>query len=210
MARGGSSFPNGIAGFAQAALRDRLDPEQIYSEACAQFQKIQAAGIQITHFDTHKHTHMFPKVLRPLLRAAKNCGVRAVRNPFVPLKALTFSHFFRRPKLWVRYSEVRFLRRYADQFRREADAAGLKTTDGTFGIIATGTMNKAIFEAIIGSIPDGTWEFVCHPGYNDADLSRIRTRLRESRTSELAMLTSADSQRLIQERGLELISYADL
>ena len=34
--------------------------------------------------DTHKHTHMFPRVLGPLIRAARACNVPAIRNPFEP------------------------------------------------------------------------------------------------------------------------------
>ncbi len=45
---------------------------------------------------------------------------------------------------------------------------------------------KRLFHAIARSIPEGTWEFVCHPGYNDADLQAGKTRLRESRETELA------------------------
>ena len=41
-------------------------------------------GLRLTHIDTHKHTHMFPAVLRPVLRAARAAGIRAVRNPFEP------------------------------------------------------------------------------------------------------------------------------
>jgi predicted glycoside hydrolase/deacetylase ChbG (UPF0249 family) len=59
-------------------------------------------------------------------------------------------------------------------------------------------------------MPDGTWEFVCHPGYLDADLFAIATRLRESRVEELAVLTSAETRAALDKRGVQLISYRDL
>ncbi len=31
--------------------------------------------LRLSHFDAHKHTHMFPSILRPLLRAASAHGV---------------------------------------------------------------------------------------------------------------------------------------
>jgi predicted glycoside hydrolase/deacetylase ChbG (UPF0249 family) len=145
-----------------------------------------------------------------LLRAAKEAGVRAVRNPFAPVKALGWAHLFRRPKLWVRYSEVSALRGFAERFHSEVRAAGLKTTNGTFGVIVTGALNESLFTAIIGSIPEGTWEFVCHPGYNDAELDRVNTRLRASREAELRVLTSSDSVRLLQNQGIEQITYGEL
>jgi chitin disaccharide deacetylase len=182
------AFRVGFPEFAQAAITNRLHADEITAEAVAQMRKIQAEGIEITHFDTHKHTHMFPKVLRPLLRAARECGVRAVRNPFAPIKALAIATLLRRPKLWVRYTEVRALRSFAGAFAREVEAAGMKTTSGTFGIIATGGLDQKLFDAIIGSIPEGTWEFVCHPGYNDTDLAKVLTRLHDSREKEMAVL----------------------
>lgn len=206
----GVNFRNSISAFATAAMRGRLLPAQITAEAAEQMRRIQGAGLELTHFDTHKHTHIFPKVLRPLLEAAKQCGVRALRNPFVPIKAMAYAHLVRRPKLWMRYSEVKTLRRFASAFRREVEAAGLRTTDGTFGIISTGALDQQLFNAIVGAIPEGTWEFVCHPGYNDADLDKITTRLRASREAERTVLTSEESIQRIGAAGIELISYAEI
>jgi chitin disaccharide deacetylase len=67
-----------------------------------------------------------------------------------------------------------------------------------------------MFRVIIDSIPEGTWEFVCHPGYNDADLGQVRTRLRQSRVVELKVLTSPEARDAIQSRAIELISYREL
>ena len=206
----GINFRNSFSAFATAAMRGRLVPEQITAEAAEQMRKIQGEGLELTHFDAHKHAHMFPQVLRPLLQAAGECGVRALRNPFVPVKAVAYAHLVRRPKLWMRYSEVKTLRCFAAAFRSEVDAAGLRTTDGTFGIISTGALDQQLFNAIIGSIPEGTWEFVCHPGYNDPELARINTRLRQSREAERLVLTSPESRERIKAAGIELITYAEL
>jgi len=203
-------FYRNYPAFVRCALRGRFAAEEIEAEATAQFRKLQAAGITPTHFDTHKHAHMFPHILGPLLRAAKACGIAALRNPFAPLKPLAYATLLRRPKLWTRYTEVQVLRRYAEQFRRAVEQAGLATTDGTFGIVATGALDERLFEAIVGCIPEGTWEFVCHPGYNDEALAGVRTRLRASRAAELRVLTSPRSRELLSERGIQLISYADL
>ena len=66
---------------------------------------------------------------------------------------------------------------------------GFATPDGTLGIEVTGTLDETLFHAIAQNIPEGTWEFVCHPGYNDADLLASHTRLRASREIELHVLT---------------------
>jgi predicted glycoside hydrolase/deacetylase ChbG (UPF0249 family) len=207
---GKAEFRRGLGEFASAALRGRIDPAQVEGEAAAQMRKLQAAGITLSHFDTHKHAHMFPAILGPLLRAARVCGVRAVRNPFAPVKPLAFAHLLRRPRLWKRYSQVIGLRRLLDQFRHAVQEEEMLTTDGTFGIVTTGALDLKLFEAIAGCIPEGTWEFVCHPGYNDAELSGVRTRLRESRAQELEVLTSPEARAVLERHGVELISFREL
>ena len=207
---GDSRFRDSLGRFAFDALRGTIREEHIYDEAVAQFAKLKSAGITPTHFDTHKHVHMFPSVLKPLLKAAHDSGIRAVRNPFVPLRPLAFAHLARRPKLWTRYSEVSVLRRYREDFRRAVTDAGMISPDGSFGIVVTGVLDQKLFEAIIGCIPEGTWEFVCHPGYLDTDLFETRTRLRQSRETELQVLTSQEAREALHKNGIELISYRQL
>jgi chitin disaccharide deacetylase len=196
--------------FASAALTGRIDEAEVEIEAAAQMRKLAAGGIQPSHFDTHKHVHMFPSVLRPLLRAARSCGIRALRNPFTPVAVLRLAPYVRRPRLWKRYSEVRVLQALSSKFKRMVAEAGLVTTDGTLGIVVTGALDQDIWGAIAGSLPEGTWEFVCHPGYNDADLEQVKTRLRASRVQELQVLTSPSARDVIRRNHVELISYRDL
>ena len=207
---GGPSFRDGLMSFAARSIAGLLDPEEIEAEATAQIRKVQSFGIAVSHFDTHKHTHIFPPVLRPLLRAAAACGVSAVRNPFGPRLPLRSSELLATPSLWKRTAEVRILRGFARKFRESVDRLGFSTPDGTLGIEVTGVLDERLFRAIAETIPQGTWEFVCHPGYNDADLQAANTRLRESRELELQALTLPTARALLAEKDIELISYRDL
>ena len=205
-----AQFRDGVMSFAARALAGRLDPAEIEAEASAQIRKLQAAGVRVSHLDTHKHTHVFPAVLRPLLRAARACGVRAIRNPFGPRKPLRSSELLKRPSLWTRYAEVRILRALASKFRDTATGEGFVTPDGTLGIVVTGALDEKLFRGIAAIIPEGTWEFVCHPGYNDDDLKSATTRLRASRETELRVLTMPEARDLLSQQGIDLISYRDL
>ena len=207
---GDHHFRESLNDFVVASFRHKLNPEQIEAEASAQIDRIRAAGIEPSHFDTHKHAHMFPAVLRPLLRAAKSRGVKAVRNPFGQVWPLPLASLLRTRQVWKRFAQLNVLRNYAGNFRREVEAHGLRTTDGSLGVLATGVLDMKLFTAIIESIPDGTWEFVCHPGYNDPELDRIQTRLRQSREQELTLLTSVEAKELVRRRGIKLISYHEL
>jgi chitin disaccharide deacetylase len=115
-----------------------------------------------------------------------------------------------RPNLWRRYAEVRILSTLAGKFRDAARRQGMATPDGTLGIVVTGALDEKLFRAISAIIPEGTWEFVCHPGYNDADLQRAHTRLRESRETELRVLTMPAAKQLLEDQGIALISYREL
>jgi predicted glycoside hydrolase/deacetylase ChbG (UPF0249 family) len=203
-------FRDSLKMFAARAISGRIDTGEVVGETFAQIRKIQSAGITVSHVDTHKHTHLFPRILRPLLLAAKAAGVKAVRNPFGPRLPLRSSQLLARPNLWTRIAEVKVLRRFAGSFREAVDREGFRTPDGTLGIEVTGTLDETLFQAIARNIPDGTWEFVCHPGYNDADLKSAKTRLRESREIELHVLTLPAAREILAAEGVELISYREL
>ena len=192
--------------FIGRAVTGRLRAEQVEAEAIAQIRKLQEAGIAVSHLDSHKHTHMFGAVLRPLVRAATACGVRAMRNPFEPVR---LSSLAARPAM-KRWLEVMALNWLSAGFSSVTREAGLATPDGTIGIAATGNLDERLFRSLVEFLPEGTWELVCHPGYNDDDLQRAGTRLRQSRADELKLLTSASVRGILDKYGISLITYRDL
>jgi predicted glycoside hydrolase/deacetylase ChbG (UPF0249 family) len=179
----------------------RIRAEEIQAEATAQIQYLQSRGVQITHVDTHKHTHMFPSVLRPLLRGAHARGIYSVRNPFEPVWAIraTASTSF------VRAAQVSILRCLQSTWRRVLAEEGFTTTSGTIGVSGTGALDTVILHRLLDRVPSGTWELVTHPGYNDADLARVRTRLRASRDIEREALPV-----LREFPALRLIPFSEL
>lgn len=203
-------FFDGFARLAVGSIRRGVSSEQVELEAAAQIRCLQDAGIAVSHVDAHKHTHMLPQIAEAVMRAAVSCGVRAIRNPFVPVRPMVFAHVARRPKLWKRYGEVTVLRKYHHSFLERVKQLGMVTPDGSFGVVVTGVLDLNLFRAIIGCIPEGTWELVCHPGYNDAELGLVRTRLKESRVRELAILTSPAARSILEKHQVELISYREL
>ena len=207
---GSARFRGSLKQFAMAAVRRQIAPEEIEREVEAQIRKIQSSGITLTHVDSHKHTHMFPQVLRPLLRAARACGIRAVRNPFEPMRSWPAGMVLGAPGLWLRSAGVMAFGIFAAEFRRAIKEQGMVTTDGTVGIAATGLLDQQKLLRILEALPEGTWELVCHPGYSDADLQSAGTRLTQSREVELAALTSADTREALVRLKIKLISYADL
>ena len=180
-----------------------------FDEVVAQVRKIQAAGVPVTHLDTHKHTHIFPSILGALIKAARICGVRAIRNPVVPLNAIRMGQLAGKPGLWKRYGQVRILRGFAPQFRRRMNRAGLVTPDGVVGVVETGSFDGSLLRRMLENLPEGIWELVTHPGYDDAELRRVRTRLLRSREEERRLLMSPELREFLDAQGIQLTSYRD-
>lgn len=210
LTNGSARFRTSLKQFAIAAVRKQIDAEEIQREVEAQIRKIQSRGITLTHVDSHKHTHMFPHVLRPVLRAAKACGIRAVRNPFEPARCWPAAMVLGSPGLWLRSAGVMVFQLFAAEFRRVLNEEGMVSTDGTVGIAVTGMLDQQKLLRMLEALPEGTWELVCHPGYSDADLQAAGTRLTQSREIELSALTSEETRKTLAHHHIQLISYADL
>lgn len=179
------TFRPKLTTFIADLLRGRILPSDLQAEAVAQIRALQSLGIQVTHVDTHKHTHLFPRVLRPLLRAALECGVTAVRNPFEPAWARAATI----PAPLVRRLEVQALAVYQSSFLREVKEAGMRTTAGALGVLATGSLDAPALGRLLAALAQHgrngeTYELVCHPGFDDAELARLPTRLCAERETE--------------------------
>jgi predicted glycoside hydrolase/deacetylase ChbG (UPF0249 family) len=195
----GMHFHPRLTTFIRDLMLGRLNEAELEREATAQIRKLQSAGLRVTHFDSHKHAHLFPAIVRPLARAAHACGVHAMRNPFEPGWSIAVGGNF------VRKLQLHALSRLHDPFFAQFDS--LATPDGTLGVSATGHLDAVNLQQLLHAMPEGTWELVCHPGYNDAALDGITTRLRAHREVEYAALLQQIPLALRNYPELQLISY---
>ncbi|MGA3011251.1 MAG: ChbG/HpnK family deacetylase [Terracidiphilus sp.] len=198
---GTGRFMPTLGKFLRKLFTERIHSSEIEAETDAQIELLRSKGVALTHIDTHKHVHMFPAVLRPVLRAARAAGIRAVRNPFEP----RWSRRATPNASPLRRTEVSLLRLLEPTFQHIVEEEGFTTTDGTIGVLATGTLNTTTLNSLLENLPAGTWELVTHPGYNDMELARAHTRLRATRETELQALRA-----LKHGPDLDLISFADL
>src|ERR1700733_6801492 len=200
------SFRNTVGGFLSDLLRGRIREQEIEAEAIAQIQRIQSSGLTVSHIDSHKHVHAFPRVLAPLLRAARHCGVKCVRNPFEPGWSLRAT----RPGNAWRRTQVRAMGTQRGAFTRLTREHGMMTADGSIRLLATGILDDAVLRSLLHAMPEGTWELVCHPGYSDSALDQARTRLRASREIERNALLEVIPDMLRNDSGLALIDFHQL
>lgn len=202
----GGRFRPTLGMFVRDLFLGRIPEAEMEAEAIAQMRRLQTMGVKLTHADSHKHTHMFPGVLRPLIMAAMQCGVRAVRNPFEPDWALAATP----GAPLVRRMQVKLLRTMRRQWIRLTREAGMATTDGAIGVLATGTLDAKTVASLLRGMPKGTWELVCHPGYVDAALHGVRTRLRESRAVEHEALKQTVPEFLAGRPDVQAAHFGDL
>lgn len=206
LATASGGFRPQLSTFVYDLFRGSIPEAEIELEAVAQIRLLQSAGVRVTHLDTHKHTHMFARVLRPLLRAARLCGVRAIRNPFEPAWSVAAT-----PNApLARRLQVRALRSQQKDFLQLVRQAGLATTTGSLGVLATGTLDAPTVERLLTHLPEGTWELVCHPAYFDRELESVRTRLRESRATEHAALLEVVPSFASDHPEVELIHFGQV
>ena len=74
-------------------------------------------------------------------------------------------------------------------------------------LLAMLTMRSVITELFLKSLPEGTTELMCHPGYADEALQKSATRLQASRPKELEIFTDARIRNLVASQGIRLIDY---
>jgi chitin disaccharide deacetylase len=151
---------------------------RIYDELAGQVRKVLAAGIQPTHLDTHKHTHLLPPVFNAVVRIAEEFHIPWVRRRFGPFR-------------WL-------------------PTRGCRSTDHFAGFRLTGRYGAAELADVIRNLPEGSTEFMCHPGLCTEELRAARTRLKDSRRRELDALTSPEVRAALEESGVKLARYRDL
>ncbi len=175
----------------------------IYEELVAQVRRILDAGLTPTHLDTHKHTHLLPPVLEAVARISEEFKIPWVRRPFdFPLQPGGPS--------WKKRATSRAFEVVRGRFERVLARHGCRSTDHFAGFQMTGHYDAAALAGLIRSLPDGTTEFMCHPGRCTDELRSARTRLKESREQELRALTAPEVRASLSEADVELATYKGL
>ena len=170
----------GSAGFPPNLLQLPLSlgRMRIYDELVLQVRKVVDAGLQPTHLDTHKHTHLLPPVFNAVLRIADEFHIPWVRRRFGPVR-------------WL-------------------PAGRYRSTDHFAGFLMTGRYGAAELAQLIRNLPEGSTEFMCHPGFCTDELRATGTRLKDSRRRELDALTSPEVRTALEESNVQLRCYRDL
>ncbi len=188
----------------------RVPSREIETELGAQIEKIRRAGIEPTHLDTHKHTHVHPTIMNALGRVAQQSGITRVRNPVEDLRDSWRSNRSDGTNTLRNLAAAATVSAVASRFRVISTKYGLRSPDHFLGLAVTGQLGAEALCRLINALDEGQTEIMLHPGICDDDLARTGSRLQRQRETEMEGLLAPEVRRAVEERGVRLICYRDL
>lgn len=177
-------------------VKGRIHTEEIELELDAQIQRVLKAGLTVTHFDSHQHTHFFPQIRKTLFRLTEHYGIRGVRaaRRVVPS----------RTKFSV------FLAPLAKGVQRAARSRGIATPDTMWLLSPSGQTTARDLIAGIPKLPDGVTELVVHPGVDQRVLEREYPTWGFKWQQELAAIKATDVRDMLTRHNVQLARYSEL
>ncbi|MFC1591478.1 carbohydrate deacetylase [Thermodesulfobacteriota bacterium] len=173
---------------------------EVASEFEAQINRLVRDGIVPDHIDGNNHIHVFPGIAGVTAGLARRFGIHCIRLPREPLPGP--AQLFRAGG--IKKMLFLFLCRSA---RNRFLQAGLRFTDRVAGIQHPAAGDVAALRSFLQTLPGGTTELMCHPGYAARNENPFST---DRRRQELGALTHPEVLQDIKKYGIILSSYADL
>ena len=191
--------------FIVACLQGKVALAEVELELEAQIDRIHSAGIRLTHLDAHKHVHAYPPIFEIIARLAKRFGIPVVRIPYErwsPLYGDQPQRRTARRQLLVNTALLPWARRD----RTIAGKYGV-TSPEFIGRIHTGVLSLASVTEPLRRLRAGVTELMVHPGYVDAALRALPTRLVRSRSDEVQLLTSLLVKYVVSHEAIQLVRH---
>ena len=197
-------FPENYVAFAKMFYTGQVKMVQLELELRAQIEKALATGLNITHVDSHQHTHVLPGMTGLVV---KLCNEYKIKNIRIPQEGYFFSGGFAgglgRKIGRAGLSFCAFLA------SMQAKSAGLAYPENFFGMLAGGNLNETLVGNIITALPDGVSEIMTHPGLNKQELDKHFT-WDYHWEDELNALLSAKNKTLLKQHDVALMNFGGL
>jgi chitin disaccharide deacetylase len=189
--------------------RWQVSARDLEREFHAQICWLKSRGFNPTHADSHHHVHIYPAAARAFARALSAAGIRCVRASRCSswpknrgigglheggIVRQLFVHGYRstlQNTLLRKFHSPNSRVSFSQQARRDV------------------TNLKSHWMTTFENLPEGTFEFACHPGLWERGFSET-DRIYLQREQELELLLDPEMQGVIARRGIQLISYREL
>jgi predicted glycoside hydrolase/deacetylase ChbG (UPF0249 family) len=188
-----------LAALALRSLMGSLDRDEIVAECEAQLVALLEAGINVTHIDSHRHTHALPRIHGAVALVAARRGL-PLRRPVESMR-------------WFPGHIASEVHRALIAWTWRLTSAGVPVTraaDHFIGVSMQGGDRFAgRFSAVLDALPAGTTELMVHPGHVD-DALRTVDAYTWQRERELAALLSRPVGERLRRGDFALIGFAAL
>ena len=197
-------FHSNYAAFVKSYFAGRIDLGEVEKEFRAQLAKARAAGLEISHLDSHQHLHALPAILQIVIRLAKENRIPAIRYPDErDVEVITALLEGRAARSLQRMG----LSMVCRSGKRMLHGSGLASTDHFYGVMEAGRWNFKTLRHTISTLRPGVTEICCHPRSQPAPEKQYDWGY--NFTEELATLADGQLRRFIEEQDVRLTSFRD-
>lgn len=179
------------------AVYDNATPEAVAVELNAQIEQAMAAGIEITHVDSHMGTIIHPKFVQSYITAAASRRLPAMM-PRASAKG--FDMMVGNDEAMAAYRPI----------LEQLEAQGLPMLDGLFGMpLEHDNDHIGVAKKMLDACPAGITHFIFHPSVDTPELRAIAPDWR-ARVANYNAFMSQEIKDYIQNSGIQLIGYRAL
>ncbi|MDQ1300283.1 MAG: hypothetical protein QG637_200 [Chloroflexota bacterium] len=174
------------------------DPSAVRAELRAQVARSLAAGIDVSHVDTHMGTVAHRKFVAAYCELARD---------------------FRLPLMLMRHDEAAWRARGLDAETAaqaaaavtQLEAAGVSLVDHIFGMPLDAPDDRlARAKAAFAALPAGITHFIIHPATDTPELRAIATNNWPSRVGDYQTFMNDELARYVRDSGIHVIGYRAL
>ena len=179
------------------AVYDNAKFEAVEAEVNAQIERALAAGIDVTHVDSHMGTVMNPRFIQAYIQAAAS---RLLPNMLPRLQARGMDLLSLSPEEAQRYEPV----------MQQLESMGVPMLDGLlFMPLDQPDGQMELAKDLLGKLPEGVTHFILHPSIDSAELRAIAPDWR-SRVSNYQTFMSDELKMFLEREAIQLIGYRQI
>ena len=183
----------------------KIKKQEIELEFRAQIEKVLENNLQISHFDSEKHTHCLPALLKIVLKLGKEYNIKRIR--YINEYCIT-------PRL-SQSAKAIFTSLSCLSMKEKIKENGISTPDRSYGICKSGRMSSSRIKKVLTNLKDGVTEIMVHPGFMTQELMDLEKEIgsyyiNKYREKELRALLDEDLKKIISDKEISLINFNQL
>jgi dolichyl-phosphate beta-glucosyltransferase len=171
----------------------RIRPHEVLIEWRAQIRAVRAAGVVISHLDSHQHVHLLPRLFRRV-------AVRLAAFHRLPLRVMDGPVC--RRGIWPDVKGMLLILATLRAVPHDGTATPAAHGFGT-SLMGSPSLRRAR-RLLARARPGRTYELVVHPGIPDAGLLESGDAYRQGRALERRLLASEEFRAVVRNAGFEL------